>query len=144
MSYNTISLINILNAQFYKPHYYEGYLEGQKAADVQPKWRTSGTFSQWSKGCLVRLGITRRVFQKVAYVWYFLAYVQCTIPRVQLYYVQSVRPVGDHRTSALKDSSVRSAFQRTSGIKRQERTSANPSVRLVHKSNFSKCHSDRF
>jgi hypothetical protein len=46
-----------------------------------------------------------------------LAYVRCTIHRVRLYYLQSIRPVGDHRTSALKDSSVRPAFQRTSALK---------------------------
>jgi hypothetical protein len=39
-----------------------------------------------------------------------LAYVRCTIHRVRLYYLQSVCPVGDHRTSALKDSNVHSVF----------------------------------
>jgi hypothetical protein len=57
-----------------------------------------------------------------------VAYVRCTIHRVRLYYLQSVRPVGDHRTSALKDNSVRPALK-------------DKSVRPVQKSNFPKCPS---
>jgi hypothetical protein len=45
------------------------------------------------------------------------AYVCCTIHRVRLYYLQRVRPMGDHRTFALKDSSIRPACQRTSALK---------------------------
>ena len=46
-----------------------------RAADIRQPQQTSGNpnvhpvvFVQWSKGCLVRPGITQRVFQKVAYV----------------------------------------------------------------------------
>jgi hypothetical protein len=46
-----------------------------------------------------------------------LVYVHYTIHRVRCIICQSVRPVGDHCTSALKDSNVRSAFQRMSTLK---------------------------
>ena len=49
----------------------EGLFEGQNAIDVQTKGHKFGTIKQWSKGCLIDLGINGRVLQKVANVSYF-------------------------------------------------------------------------
>jgi hypothetical protein len=72
------------------------------------------TIIQRSKGYLVRLGITRRVFQKVAYVWYFwrtsaILFVEydCTICRAYVEWGTTVRlHYRQQRTSALKDKRV--------------------------------------
>jgi hypothetical protein len=49
-------------------------------------------FVQLSKGCIIRLGIIERVFQKVAYVH--------VVPRMAVYYLQSIHTVVPPRTSA--------------------------------------------
>jgi Fe-S-cluster containining protein len=84
--------------------------------NVRSKWRTSGTNTQQSKGCFICLGITQGI-PKSNVRPVLLAYVYCTIHRIRRTICQSVRPVGDHRTSALKDNSVCPAFQRTSALK---------------------------
>jgi hypothetical protein len=48
-----------------------GIYRVRKQRTSGPKGRTSGTITQWSKGCLVCLGITQRSIQKVADVRYF-------------------------------------------------------------------------
>ena len=74
-------------------------------------------FAQQFRSCLVRLGITKRVFQKVAYVRYFWHTFAVLFIKYDCTIYQSVRLVGDHRTFVLKDSSVRLAFKRTSALK---------------------------
>jgi hypothetical protein len=56
---------------------------GKKQWTSGPKGRTFDAITQRSKGYLVRPGINQRIFQKVADVRYFCAYVCYTIHKVQ-------------------------------------------------------------
>jgi hypothetical protein len=55
------------------------------------------------------------------------AYIHCTIHRVR--YLQSIRSMGDHRMSVLKDSSIHSTFQRMFALK--EKTVHPPTIAYV-------------
>ena len=77
------------------------YMKGIRGIYRPKRQRTSGqrgvrpvVLTKRSKGCLVHLGINQRVFQKVAYVWYFGIH--------PLYDLQGVRLVVPHCMSALQ------------------------------------------
>jgi hypothetical protein len=57
------------------------------------------------------------------------AYIHYTIHRVRLYYLQSIRSMGDHSMSVLKDSSIRSTFQCMFALK--EKTVHPPTIAYV-------------
>ena len=100
---------------------WRGIYKARKVTDVRSKGRTSGAIAQQSKGCIVRLGITRRVFWKVASVQYswrtstilFIEYnrtfYQCTFgggpPYVHI--IENVIHPVFQCTSTLKDRGVR-------------------------------------
>jgi hypothetical protein len=75
----------------------EGVFIGSESSGRPAK--VAGTITQQSKGCLIRLGITWRVFQKVAYVRYFwrtsvVLFIEydCTICRAYVRWGTTVRP----------------------------------------------------
>jgi hypothetical protein len=82
------------------------------------------TIYQWSKGYFVRLGIIQRSIQNVAYVWYFGAYIPILFIEYNVLFV-SIHPVAPPPPTYVC-------------TKRQEHTSANPSIHVVQKSNFTK------
>jgi hypothetical protein len=69
-----------------------GYLYGKSVTNSLTEQWTFGNpsirpmvFAQWSQGYLVRLGITQRLSQNIAYIWWSHVLL--------LYYLQSVCPV---------------------------------------------------
>ena len=59
-----------------------------------PKGRTSGVIAQWFEGCFVRLGIDRRVFQKVADVQSFYPHKGMRIRTSNFHFIKcSLQPI---------------------------------------------------